>query len=101
MNKVLIYTKDFCPFCVRAKNLLKNKGIVFDEINVEGNDALYEQLKNRTGHRTVPQIFITGQMIGGFTELNQLNETGELDRMLAAGAANTDRSANSKAPSER
>lgn len=86
MSQIIVYTKEYCPYCVRAKNLLKNKGVDFEEINVEGKDAMYEQLKAKTGHRTVPQIFINDQMIGGFTELDQLNKTGELDRMLSAGS---------------
>lgn len=82
--KITVYTKSFCPFCVRAKNLLKNKGLDFEEISVEGNDALYAELKSKTGHLTVPQIFINDQMIGGFTDLDRLNQTGELDALLAS-----------------
>jgi glutaredoxin 3 len=71
--KVEIYTKDACPFCVQAKNLLKTKGLEFTEhyINAESRETLLENLTTRLGvaPRTVPQIFIDDQAIGGFTDL--------------------------------
>ena len=77
--RIVIYTKSLCPYCVRAKNLLKNKGLSFEEVSVEENEALYAELKAKTGHQTVPQIFIDEKMIGGFTDLDRLNQTGQLD----------------------
>src|SRR5215510_279274 len=85
MVKVLMYTTQFCPFCVRAKALLRHKGIEFEEIDVGGDDQLREKMVAESGgRRTVPQIFINGAAIGGFEELQALDEQGELDRLLAA-----------------
>ena len=84
MATVVMYTTPFCPYCVQAKALLKRKGIVFDEIDVGGDDALRERMVRESGQRTVPQIFINGQPIGGFDELHALDQEGKLDHMLAA-----------------
>jgi len=85
MVKVLMYTTQFCPFCVRAKALLRHKGIPFEEVDVGGDDELREKMVAESGgRRTVPQIFINGAPIGGFEELQALDEQGELDRLLAA-----------------
>ncbi len=84
MAKVIVYTTEYCPYCVRAKNLLRHKGVAFEEIDVSDDDALREQVVTESGRRTVPQIFIDGKPIGGFDELNALEQDGELDRILAA-----------------
>lgn len=83
MAKVVVYTKDYCPYCTRAKNLLKSKGVSFEEINLEHKPDELQALKNRTGWRTVPQIFIDEKLIGGFSELNELEQKGELDSLLS------------------
>lgn len=62
--------------------MLSRKGIAFEEINLDGRDRELQDLRARTGQRTVPQIFIDGDLIGGFTELAALDSRGELDRML-------------------
>lgn len=80
---VTIYTWTVCPFCVRAKNLLKNKGIAYEEINLDGKDQELKELQAKTNFRTVPQIFINGKMIGGYTDLAALDQSGELDKMLS------------------
>jgi glutaredoxin 3 len=67
---------------VRAKDLLNRKGAAFEEINLDGKDDELARLRERTGQRTVPQIFIDGQLIGGFTDLAALDSRGELDRLL-------------------
>jgi glutaredoxin 3 len=67
---------------VRAKDLLNRKGAQFEEINLDGKDNELAQLRERTGQRTVPQIFIDGKLIGGFTDLAALDSRGELDRLL-------------------
>lgn len=78
-----MYTTFFCPFCTRAKNLLKKKGVEFTEIGVDGDPALRQQMTQRSGGaRTVPQIFIDGKAIGGSDELAALDGSGELDRLL-------------------
>ncbi len=78
MARVEIYTTSFCPFCVRAKNLLQSKNIEFVEHNLDGKDEELRALKERTGWRTVPQIFIDNELIGGFTELAAKDARGEL-----------------------
>lgn len=78
-----MYTTAFCPFCTRAKNLLKQKSVEFTEISVDGDPALRQQMMERSGGgRTVPQIFIDGKSIGGSDELVALEISGELDRLL-------------------
>lgn len=79
MANVKVYTTGYCPYCVRAKDLLKRKGIAYEEINLDGKDDEKHALIERTGHRTVPQIFINDKMIGGFTELAGMDSRGELD----------------------
>lgn len=73
-----IYTKQSCPYCVRAKQLLNARGIAFEEINLEGQEQAIAELKARTGWRTFPQVFRGDQLIGGFTELAALEARGEL-----------------------
>ncbi len=84
MANVEIYTTKTCPYCVRAKNLLNAKDVDFKEIDVTGDDAGREVLLKRSnGLRTVPQIFINGQHIGGSDELYALEQKGELEKLLA------------------
>ncbi len=78
MARIEIYTTPNCPFCVRAKRLLDARGIPFREIDVGHDDALRADIVERTGRRTVPQIFIDGRSIGGFEELAALDTAGEL-----------------------
>ena len=79
-----MYTTQYCPYCVRAKALLRHKGIAFEEIDVGADDTLREKMVEASGRRTVPQIFINDAPIGGFDELKALDDDGELDRLLAA-----------------
>ncbi len=84
MAKVEIYTTQFCPFCVRAKSLLTQKGVAFEEIDVGGDPELRERMVERAGgRRTVPEIFINGRIIGGYDELKALDDARQLDRLLA------------------
>ncbi|HYC23792.1 MAG TPA: glutaredoxin 3 [Candidatus Bathyarchaeia archaeon] len=86
MADVTIYTTNYCPFCTRAKALLKQKGVAFQEIDLTDDDAERARLVERTGgRRTVPQIFIDGESIGGYEELAALDRAGRLDPMLARG----------------
>ena len=78
MPKVTVYTTDYCPYCTRAKALLNNRGIPFEEINLEESPDELIALKNRTGLRTVPQIFLDDKLVGGYTELKALDSSGEL-----------------------
>ena len=82
MADILIYSTDYNPYCDRAKALLQSKQLSFTEINVEHNDVLRKEMMEKSGRRTVPQIFIDGQSIGGFDDLAELNRTGKLDVLL-------------------
>ncbi len=83
--KVIIYTKEYCPYCQAAKQLLSSKGVLFEEIDVTDNEDRLEKLIERTGHQTVPQVFIGEKFVGGFTELKALDNSGELDKALSSG----------------
>jgi glutaredoxin 3 len=85
--KIEVYTTTYCPFCARAKSLLKSKGVAFDEIDVTDDDELRAKMIEMSGgRRTVPEIFINGRIIGGFEELKALNDSGKLDDLLAEPA---------------
>ena len=83
-TNVTIYSTLSCPFCVRAIQLLERKGVAFKVINLS-NEApeVRIELMQRTNHRTVPQIFIKDQFIGGFDQLYALEREGKLDQLLA------------------
>lgn len=88
MATVEIYTTMFCPFCVRAKGLLKQKGVDFEEISVDGDPAKRQEMTERSqGGVTVPQIFIDGKPVGGSDDLAALEQAGKLDEMLAGTAS--------------
>ena len=80
---VLIYLTDWCPFCQRAKALLKKKNASFTEVDVDDRPDLRSWLVSASGQRTVPQVFINGEPVGGFTELDGLERRGKLDQLLA------------------
>ena len=82
--KIVIYTTSYCPFCDAAKNLLKSLNIEFDEVDL--TDNLEERLEVSTKYnwRTVPLILINNKLIGGFDELNNLNNKGELKSLLSS-----------------
>jgi len=82
MAKVEIYTTQYCPYCLRAKQLLQQKGVSYVEINLQDKPDELVALKARTGMRTVPQIFINDKLIGGFTELLGLETSHQLDALL-------------------
>ena len=77
-----IYSKEWCPYCLKAKALLTSKGLEFTVRDVTDDPALEREMIERSQRRTVPQIFIDGKSIGGYDDLSRLNATGELDRML-------------------
>ena len=81
MNKIEIYTKSWCPFCAMAKSLLKSEYLEFDEIDVTSNPGLEQEMNQRSGQFTVPQIFIDNQSVGGFDDLSHLKSSGELERL--------------------
>ena len=82
MNSVLIYTTRYCPYCVRAKNLLESKGVVYQEIAVDNSISLRQEMMTLSGGYTVPQILIDDKPIGGCDELYALERNGQLDTML-------------------
>jgi glutaredoxin 3 len=86
MAEVTIYTTSYCPYCHAATALLRGKNVPFAEIDVTGDDAARAALVGRSGgRRTVPQVFIDGQPIGGYDELAALDRSGRLDALLKAG----------------
>ena len=84
MTDVVIYSTQVCPYCVRAKQLFQRKGISYREIDVSFDQAERMALVARTKQRTVPQIFINDQHIGGCDELYALERNGQLDPLLQA-----------------
>jgi len=83
MPKITIYTTPICPYCVRAKALLRKKGAPFDEVDVFMDSAARGEMEARAkGRRTVPQIFIGDRHVGGCDELYLLDNAGELDPLL-------------------
>ena len=85
MAKVEVYTTTFCPYCVRAKSLLKSKGVAFTEIDVTDDAALRQKMVELAGgRRTVPEIFINDRIVGGYDDLKALDDAGQLDAILAS-----------------
>jgi glutaredoxin 3 len=79
---VLMYTKSWCPYCERARELLKRKGVAFQEIDVETVPGQLEDMIRRSGRYTVPQIFIGEHLVGGSDDLHELDAAGGLDALL-------------------
>ena len=85
MASVTIYTKGWCPYCSAAKDLLRDKGVDFREIDITGRETERAEMMKRSGGRsTVPQIFVGERHVGGCDDLYGLDRRGELDPMLAA-----------------
>lgn len=82
MSKIEVYSKSWCPYCNKAKALLKSKDLSFEEIDTTHDEALQREMVERSRRQTVPQIFIDSGSVGGYDDLARLNSTGELDRML-------------------
>ena len=82
MLEVVIYTKEICPYCVRAKALLQRKGVVFKEIKIIDDVTKEEMIKRSNGRMTVPQIFINDYHVGGCDDLYALDAAGKLDSLL-------------------
>ena len=87
---VLIYLTQWCPFCHRAKALLTKKKANFTEIDVDDRPDLRSWLVSASGQRTVPQVFINGQPVGGYTDLEKTDRQGKLDILLAKAPAPDD-----------
>jgi glutaredoxin 3 len=82
MRRITIYTTPMCPYCVRAKALLRNKGADFEEVDVLMNCEARAQMEQKSGRSTVPQIFIDDMSIGGCDDLAALEFSGKLDSLL-------------------
>ena len=80
--KVVIYTTNYCPYCRSAKALFEQKGVKYQEIDVEDDKAKRDWLVATTGQRTVPQIFINDKSYGGFSDVKALDDQGKLDALL-------------------
>ena len=81
--RVIIYGNASCPYCGAARMLLKQKSVEFEDISIASDAALFEEMQQKSGRRSVPQIFIGDHHVGGFDELDALNRSGELDTLLA------------------
>jgi glutaredoxin 3 len=82
-GEIKIYTTPYCPFCVRAKKLLRAKQVAFQEVDVSFKPGIRQELRDLTGRTSVPNIFIHGNNIGGCDELYALERAGRLDEQLA------------------
>ena len=84
MARIQVYTTRWCGYCVRAKALLADRGLEFEEVSLDGDPAFRQKLFDLTGGWTVPQITVDGEPIGGYTELWRLDREGRLEERLAA-----------------
>jgi glutaredoxin 3 len=84
MAEVIVYSSDYCPYCIRAKQLLKSKNVAFEEIRVDGKPQVRAEMANKAKRTSVPQIWIGSTHVGGCDELFALERAGELDALLQA-----------------
>ena len=82
MVKVKLFTKSYCPWCHKALGLLVELNADFENIEVDSGDAEWDTLKGKTGHNTVPMIFIGDEFIGGYDDFEKLHSSGELELKL-------------------
>lgn len=78
-----VYTRMLCPYCTKAKRLLKAKGVTFTEIDVSNGGEARDIMVERSGRNTAPQIFMNGRHIGGYSDMLALEQEGALDAILA------------------
>ncbi len=83
---IVIYTWDHCPYCQKALGLLNSKGLNYEQIRIDGDDEARDQMSKKTkgNRKSVPQIFIAGESIGGCDDLHALDALGKLDEMVHA-----------------
>jgi glutaredoxin 3 len=86
-QRVVMYATRYCPYCMRARALLDEKGVEFQEIRVDNDWEKRREMEVKSRRRTVPQIFIGGRHVGGYDELRALDLAGQLDPLLFAGDA--------------
>lgn len=82
MPRVLIYTSAWCPYCIRAKQLLDRKGVAYQEISVDGEPDARTEMARKAGRTSVPQIWIGSTHVGGCDDLHALERAGRLDALL-------------------
>lgn len=83
MAEILLYKKIPCPYCDRAMNLLNDKGVTYQVIDLTDRQDELMRIKQQWGWQTVPVIIINGQLVGGYMDLKELDENGELDKLLS------------------
>ena len=88
MTNIIIYTTEHCPYCVKAKDLLNKKQVKFKEIDISDDQARQEMVTKSGGKKTVPQIFIGNQNIGGYDDLYKLEKQNKLDDLLQTNKIN-------------
>ncbi len=93
MEKIEIYSKDWCPYCSKAKSLLQSKQLDYTEVDITSDQTREQEMIERPGRRTVPQIFIGGEFIGGATDVLEKHQTGELQTRLRQAHVEFDQSA--------
>ncbi len=84
--KIVVYTKAYCPFCIRAKHLLNSLELDYQEISVDGKPQLQDEMAKLAGRCTVPQIFINDKPIGGCDDLFAMHRAGEFEALVSAKA---------------
>ncbi|MFB4392529.1 MULTISPECIES: glutaredoxin 3 [unclassified Pseudomonas] len=84
MKPVIVYSSDYCPYCMRAKHLLESKGVAFEEIKVDGKPQVRAEMIQKAGRTSVPQIWIGSTHVGGCDDLYALERAGKLDALLKA-----------------
>lgn len=83
MNKIIIYSSEHCPYCTRAKDLLRSLNLAFEELRIDADPKLIQEMLNKTGgKKTIPQIFINDKHVGGFDNLQNIVEKDELESYL-------------------
>jgi glutaredoxin 3 len=85
MSQVTVYTTEPCSFCVRAKGLLRSRGVEFEEINLAKNPDGRAALARETGMLSFPQVIVDGELLGGFTEVQAAAQSGRLDELVGSG----------------
>lgn len=81
-KEVIVYTFETCPYCVKVKRLLDNKGVKFKEVEISGQDDKLAKLKDKTGCGTVPQVFVDDTFIGGYDDVFKLHKEGKFDHIF-------------------
>lgn len=87
MSEITVYTRRICSFCTAAKQLLQSRGYEYEEVNLDQHPDLIADVMQRSGQRTVPQIFVDGKSVGGFSELRAAVQSGEFEQLAGPGRA--------------